>query len=190
MTKIIEQQRKESKDLIDYDKKYDKKSLLWLFYFRWIIITASIFLISKYYKVSDQILSWWAYFVFTILIILGISMTILFLNGFVYMILRSIFKYHYEKSWLAKIIEKWLGRVFPKKLYSKRQCSIKLFSDLENKHSTIHLWIILNIFVFSTVLIRIILSRYEGIRDFINKNNDQIINRIRDSEKWDQIIIR
>lgn len=154
---------------IDYQRKYDFKSLIGISYFGSIILLILWVIINEYYAIPENLIQIWLYLIFIPIILTVLSLIIIFINWFIYVILRIIW-YHYENTICANIIENVLGCVFPKKLYS---FWFGRSNVLEIKKRTIYYWIVLNIFVFSAIIIVFIFMKYPQI-------NIKIINIL----KW------
>lgn len=144
---------------IDYRKKYDLKSLIWITYLGSILLLIFWVIINEYYTIPDWLVQIWLYLIFFPIILTVLSLIIIFINWFVYIILR-IFWFHYENTVCANIIENIFACVFPKKLYS---FWFGLSHILEMKKKTIYYWIVLNIFVFSAIIIVLIFINFPKI---------------------------
>lgn len=144
---------------IDYQRKYDFKSLIGITYFGSIILLILWLIVNEYYAIPDWLIQIWLYLIFIPIILTVLSLIIIFINWLIYIILRIIW-FHYEDTICANIVERILGCVFPKKLYS---FWFGRSNVLETKKRTIYYWIVLNIFVFSAIIIVSVFMKYPEI---------------------------
>ena len=150
----------------DYIKKYDRKSLIWLFWV-WIIrlLLGNVVFWDMFFIPSYVVYIWRIVLLLPILLIC-IAICFSLIQVVLHVVCLLIGR-KYENTRIAKLIEKTFSRVFPKKLFSWNNDLPKRSHKFRTIYYGVIVWVILLAIVFCFV----ILKYAPGLVNWINEWN-------------------